>query len=173
MFRRGGFLQATADGENALADLVVQALGSIQKAADLFCGAGTFTFRIAEHAAVHAVEYDAAALDALQSAARQTTGLKPITIERRDLFKRPLMAAELNAFDAVIFDPPRAGARELTAEIAKSDIETVIAISCNPATFARDLKLLADSGYTIERIVPVDQFLWSPHVEVVAVCRRT
>ncbi|WP_420959784.1 class I SAM-dependent RNA methyltransferase [Brucella sp. IR073] len=168
----GGFLQATAEAEDAMSALVMGHLAKTKRAADLFCGSGTFTFRMAEKMAVHAVESDAAALAALDRAARNTQGLKPVTIERRDLFRRPLMAKELARFDGLVFDPPRAGAEMQAKEIAKSNVAKVAAVSCNPITLARDLAILTQGGYRIDRVVPIDQFLWSSHVETVALLTK-
>ncbi|YBV98219.1 class I SAM-dependent RNA methyltransferase [Phyllobacteriaceae bacterium JZ32] len=168
----GGFLQATAEAEDTMSALVMDHLAKVKRAADLFCGSGTFTFRMAEKMAVHAVESDAAALAALDRAARNTQGLKPVTMERRDLFRRPLMAKELNRFDGLVFDPPRAGAEAQAKEIAKSNIAKVVAISCNPVTLARDLAILTQGGYRIDRVVSIDQFLWSSHVETVTLLTK-
>ena len=140
-------------------------VGDARKIADLFAGLGTFTFPLARSAAVHAVEGDASAMAALSSAART---LPNVTTARRDLFDDPLTASELSRFDAVVFDPPRAGAREQSTRIAESGVPTVVAVSCNPATFARDARILTDGGYRLERVTPVDQFVWSAHVELVA-----
>lgn len=168
----GGFLQATAEAEDAMSALVMGHLAKVKRAADLFCGSGTFTFRMAEKMAVHAVESDAAALAALDRAARNTQGLKPVTMERRDLFRRPLTSKELNRFDGLVFDPPRAGAETQAKEIAKSNIAKVVAVSCNPVTLARDLAILTQGGYRIDRVTPIDQFLWSSHVEAVALLTK-
>ncbi|KXF78380.1 RNA methyltransferase [Paramesorhizobium deserti] len=168
----GGFLQATVEAEEAMAALVMSHLAKTKRAADLFCGSGAFTFRMAEKMAVHTVESDATALAALDHAARNTQGLKPVTVERRDLFRRPLMAKELNRFDGLVFDPPRAGAEMQAKEIAKSNVAKIAAISCNPVTLARDLSILTQGGYRIDRVVPIDQFLWSSHVEAVALLTK-
>lgn len=164
----GGFTQATLAAENALSDLVLEGLGKPKKVADLFAGVGTFAFRIARHASVHAVEGDKAALAALDRALRIPRGLKQVTKERRDLFRRPMMAEELNAYDAVVFDPPRAGAQTQAEQLALSKVGRIVAVSCNPATLARDLRILIDGGYALHKVTPVDQFLFSPHIEVVA-----
>ncbi|PZO78934.1 MAG: RNA methyltransferase [Mesorhizobium amorphae] len=168
----GGFLQAVAETEDAMAALVTAHFAKARHVADLFAGAGAFTFRLAETARVHAVESDAQAIAVLDRAARSTPGLKPITPERRDLFRRPLTAKELSAFDAVVFDPPRAGAEAQAREIAKSPVPRVAAVSCNPATLARDLKLLITAGYRLTSVTPLDQFLWSSHVEAVALLEK-
>jgi 23S rRNA (uracil1939-C5)-methyltransferase len=161
----GAFLQASVEGEAALVDAVLAGVGDARKIADLFAGLGTFTFPLAKGAAVHAVEGDATAMATLSSAARS---LPNVTTARRDLFDNPLTAPELSRFDAVVFDPPRAGAREQSTRIAESGVPTVMAVSCNPATFARDARILTDGGYRLERVTPVDQFVWSAHVELVA-----
>jgi 23S rRNA (uracil1939-C5)-methyltransferase len=167
----GGFLQATAEGERLLAALAIEAIQG-ERVADLFCGAGAFALRLAERFKVHAVELDEAALAALARAARETEGLRPISQEQRDLFRRPLTSEELRRFDTVLFDPPRSGAATQAAEIAKSGAPRVVAISCNPATFARDARALIDSGYRLEWATPIDQFRFSPHLEIVGVLTR-
>jgi 23S rRNA (uracil1939-C5)-methyltransferase len=123
-------------------------------------------------AEVFCAESDSGALAACLRGARETQGLRPIKGERRDLFDRPLLAAELAAFDAVVFDPPRAGAEAQARELAKSGVGTVAGVSCNPQTFARDANILIAGGYVLERVTPVDQFLFSPHVELVGVFRK-
>lgn len=164
----GGFLQATIHGEVALVEAVRAATASARSVADLFAGSGTFALPLSEMADVHAVEADAAALEALDMAWRQAEGVHRITTETRDLFHRPLLARDLARFDAIVFDPPRVGARAQTAELAKAEIPRVAAVSCNPATFARDARTLVDGGYRLDWVQPVDQFRWSPHVELVA-----
>jgi 23S rRNA (uracil1939-C5)-methyltransferase len=136
--------------------------------ADLFCGVGPFALRLAERARVSAFDQDAAAIAALTQAARAATGLKPIETTARDLFRRPLVAQELKRFDAVVFDPPRQGAQAQARELASSAVPLVVAVSCNPATFARDARILADGGYRLAAVTPVDQFRYSAHVEIVA-----
>ncbi len=168
----GGFLQATEAGEQALADLVLAEVTSEKRIADLFAGVGTFALRLAECAEVHAVEQDQAALTALSKAARNAIGLRRIATEARDLFRRPLLRAELASFDAVVFDPPRAGAEAQARELAASDVPLVMAVSCNAQTFARDARSLVDGGYALEHATPVDQFRFSAHVEIVGVFRR-
>ncbi len=163
----GCFLQATVEAEEVMVSLVLSHLGKAKRVADLFCGVGTFALRIAEKIAVHAIENDAPALAALDRGVRHVQGLKPVSIERRDLFRRPLMPKELLPYNAVVFDPPRAGAEEQAQELAKSKVEKVVAISCNPVTLARDLAILVKGGYRITRVTPIDQFLWSSHVEAV------
>jgi 23S rRNA (uracil1939-C5)-methyltransferase len=168
----GGFTQATKPAEEAMADLVLAALGKAKRVADLFAGSGTFALRIARQAKVHAVEGDEKAIKALDHAARNTQGLKPVTIERRDLFRRPLMTSELKAYDAVVFDPPRAGAEDQCKELARSGVKTIVAVSCNPISLARDLAILTAASYRIRLVTPIDQFLWSAHVEAVAVLEK-
>jgi 23S rRNA (uracil1939-C5)-methyltransferase len=163
----GGFLQATAAGEATLAELVLAHAGKAKSVADLFCGIGPFALRLAERTRVAAFDQDAAAVAALKQAAATTSGLKPVEAAARDLFRRPLVAQELSRFDAVVFDPPRQGAQMQAVELTKSKVPVVIAVSCNPATFARDAKLLLDRGYRLTRVTPVDQFRYSPHVEIV------
>ncbi|MCG5243854.1 class I SAM-dependent RNA methyltransferase [Azospirillum doebereinerae] len=168
----GAFLQASAEGEAALVAAVLKAVGgavgAAARVADLFAGLGTFSVPLAQRAAVHAVEGDAAAVAALS---RSVQGLR-LTAERRDLFENPLTAKELNRFDAVVFDPPRAGAAAQTEALAASKVPLAVGVSCNPATFARDARTLADGGYRLTRVHPVDQFLWSAHVELVGVFER-
>lgn len=163
----GAFLQATAEGEAALARLVVGHAGAAGSVADLFAGVGPFALRLAERARVHAVDSDAAAIAALRQAAA-APGLKPIDAQVRDLFRRPLIAAELAQFDAAAFDPPRQGAQAQARALAVSKVPVVVAVSCNPATFARDARLLVDGGYRLVAVTPVDQFRYSAHVEIVA-----
>jgi 23S rRNA (uracil1939-C5)-methyltransferase len=166
------FLQAVPEAENLLVAEVLTATKGAKRVADLFAGCGTFALQLAETARVTAVESDKPAIEALTRAARHTPGLKPVEVEVRDLFRRPLMVAELKAFDAVVFDPPRDGAAAQAKELAKSKVKTVVAVSCNPATLARDARYLIDGGYKLTRVQPIDQFLWSHHVEVVAVFER-
>ena len=162
----GGFLQATEQGEALMADLAVEAMQGARRVADLFSGAGAFALRLAPAREVYAADSDAAALEALKRA----NGL--IKAETRNLIARPLSAAELAGFDAVLFDPPRAGALAQAKEIAKSSVATVVAVSCNAETFARDARVLVDGGYKLERVTPLDQFRYSEHVEIVASLRR-
>ncbi|ESZ75283.1 class I SAM-dependent RNA methyltransferase [Mesorhizobium sp. L103C105A0] len=168
----GAFLQATQAAEQAMADLIGGHLKRARKVADLFAGCGSFALRLAAKSEVHAVEGDAAALSALDRGSRFATGLKRVTGERRDLFRRPLTFKELNAFDGVVFDPPRAGAEDQSKQIARSDVPFVAAVSCNPVTLARDLRILIDGGYILKSVTPIDQFLWSPHVEAVALLEK-
>jgi 23S rRNA (uracil1939-C5)-methyltransferase len=168
----GAFLQATTAAEQAMAGLVGTHLARARQVADLFAGCGTFALRLARHSGVYAVEGDAPSLTALDRAARMATGLKPVGVERRDLFRRPLTQRELARFDGLVFDPPRAGAEGQAREIARSEVPLVAAVSCNPATLARDLRILLDRGYRLKSVTPIDQFLWSPHVEAVALLEK-
>jgi 23S rRNA (uracil1939-C5)-methyltransferase len=164
------FLQATAEGESVLARLVMEICAGIKSkkgVADLFAGIGPFALRLAEQARVTACDDDEAALAAL-SRASTTPGLKPVATERRDLFKNPFLVAELNRFDAVVFDPPRQGAQAQSRELAASGVPIIAAVSCNPGTFARDARILLDGGYRLAGVTPVDQFRYSAHVELVA-----
>ncbi|MBU1376711.1 MAG: class I SAM-dependent RNA methyltransferase [Alphaproteobacteria bacterium] len=168
----GSFLQATAGAEAAMTAFVGEAAAGAHRIADLFCGVGTFTFRLAEIAPVHAVDVTAEAVGALTAALAGAPGLKGITTETRDLVRRPLLVHDLRHTDVAVFDPPRAGAAEQAVELAGSGVSRVIGVSCNPATFARDARTLIDAGFRLERVLPVDQFLWSPHVELVGVFSR-
>jgi 23S rRNA (uracil1939-C5)-methyltransferase len=169
----GAFLQASREGEAALIGLVKAATGGARKIVDLFSGCGTFALPLSRGASVAAFDSDSAAIDALKRAAAAAqsgaTPVNPVRAEVRDLFERPLTAKELKAFDAVVFDPPRAGAAAQAAEIAKSAVPVVIGVSCNPQTFARDASHLAAGGYRLVEVTPVDQFVYSPHVELVGV----
>jgi 23S rRNA (uracil1939-C5)-methyltransferase len=162
----GAFLQATHAGELALREAVQTSLGGATRIVDLFSGCGTFALPLAKAAEVHAVESSDAMLTALDTAWRKARGLKRITTETRDLFRRPLLPQELAAFDAAVIDPPRAGAEAQVAELARSTVSRVAAVSCNPVTFARDAKTLVDAGFSLDWIDVVDQFRWSPHVEL-------
>jgi 23S rRNA (uracil1939-C5)-methyltransferase len=161
------FLQPTRDGEAALLAGVREAVIGAKTIADLFSGCGTFSLPLAQQARVHAVEREAAMLAELAAAARATSGLKPVTTEKRDLFKLPLTAAELNRYDAVTLDPPRAGAQAQTSELARSKVPRIAYVSCDAESFARDAAILIGSGYRLGRVIPVDQFLWSSHIELV------
>jgi 23S rRNA (uracil1939-C5)-methyltransferase len=166
------FLQAAPVAEAAMVRLVTQALAGARRVADLFSGMGTFTFPLAQTMPVLAVDGDKQAIAALQNAAKRTPGLKPIDVKVRDLFREPLSARELQGFDAAVFDPPRAGAATQAQSLADSPINTVVAVSCNPATLARDARILIDGGFKLERVTPIDQFLFSPHIEAVGIFRR-
>jgi 23S rRNA (uracil1939-C5)-methyltransferase len=167
----GAFLQATQAGEEALADAVISTIRKTKHIADLFCGVGTFALRLAGHAKILAVDSEASAIAALSRAAK-TPGLKPVETITRDLFRRPLVDAELKDCDTVVLNPPRQGAEAQTRELAKAKIARIIYVSCNPASFARDAKILTDAGFKLLRVKPVDQFRYSPHVELVGVFER-
>jgi 23S rRNA (uracil1939-C5)-methyltransferase len=162
----GAFLQATAEGEAALARLVTEYVGDAKTIVDLFCGVGPFALRLAERARIRAVDVDAAAIAALRQAAANTSGLKPVEAEARDLFRRPFQPDELKRIDAVVFDPPRQGAEAQARQLAASQVPVVVAVSCNAATFARDARILVDGGYRLTKVTPVDQFRYSPHIEI-------
>jgi 23S rRNA (uracil1939-C5)-methyltransferase len=155
-----------------MAELVLAHVGKSRRIIDLFAGCGTFSLRLARLGKVHAVESEDKPLKALDHAARNSQGIKPVTIEKRDLFRRPMMVQELKNYDALVFDPPRAGAEAQVKELARSSIKRVAAVSCNPVTLARDLRILVDGGYRITSVTPIDQFLWSTHVEAVALLQK-
>ncbi len=164
----GSFLQATHDGEAALLAAVKEAVGDATIIADLFSGSGTFALPLAENAHVHAVEGEAAMTTALDQGWRMAKGLKPVTTEARDLYRRPLLPDELEKLGAVVLDPPRAGAERQVAEIAKAKVPRIAYVSCNPVTFARDAQTLVAAGFTLDWLQVVDQFRWSSHVELAA-----
>ncbi|QPC87012.1 RNA methyltransferase [Mesorhizobium sp. NBSH29] len=168
----GAFLQAVASAEAAMVALVSGHFGKSKKVLDLFAGSGAFALRLAKKGEVHAVEGEAAALSALDRGFRFGTALRRVTTEKRDLSRRPVTFKELNLFDALSFDPPRAGAEEQCEQIARSTVPLVAAISCNPVTLARDLKILVGGGYRLKSVTPIDQFLWSAHVEAVALLEK-
>ncbi len=168
----GGFLQASAEAEAEMERIVREHLKFAASVADLFSGCGTFALRLAAESSVLAAEGNMAAVEALKASVRAAHGLKPVTAEVRDLFRNPYGARELARFDGLVLDPPRAGAAAQVAEIAKSNVPRVAYVSCDPATLARDLRTLVDGGYRIIRIHPIDQFLWSAHVEAVALLER-
>jgi 23S rRNA (uracil1939-C5)-methyltransferase len=168
----GVFVQAVGAAESAMAAMAVKALGRSKHVADLFCGLGTFALPLAKRARVLAVDNQPDAVAALGEAVRHAQGLKPIESLRRDLFREPLSRNELNAFDGVVFDPPRAGAAAQSSALAKSKVPVVVAVSCNPATLARDLRTLIEGGYKLQSVTPIDQFLYSAHIEAVAVLKR-
>jgi 23S rRNA (uracil1939-C5)-methyltransferase len=160
------FLQPTREGMRILQELVREEAGSVGRVADLFSGCGTFALALAENRVVHAVDSTQTQIDALSAAAK--AGKANVTTETRDLFRRPLLVSELLRFDCVVLDPPRPGAQGQVQILAQSAVPEVLYVSCNPASFARDARILADGGYHLARIVPLDQFLWSPHVELFA-----
>lgn len=166
------FTQAVADAEEAMRARVTAAVGNAKRVVDLFCGLGAFSFALSRQARVTAIDNDKAALAALTAAWRHAQGLKPVDVLPRDLFRDPLSPLELKDFDAVVLDPPRAGAEAQAQALARSEIPVVAYVSCNPVTLARDARILADGGYTLESVTPIDQFLYAAHVEAVAILRR-
>ena len=168
----GSFLQATSDGEAALLAAVQETVGDAARVIDLFAGCGTFTLPLAQRAEVHAVEGEKAMIEALDMGWRRAQGLKKVTSETRDLFRRPVLPDELspfsNAYEAAVIDPPRAGAEAQVAELARAKTPVIAYVSCNPVTFARDAKTLVSAGYTLNWVQTVDQFRWSAHVELAA-----
>jgi 23S rRNA (uracil1939-C5)-methyltransferase len=168
----GAFLQAVPQAERVMADFTVAAVEGASRVADLYCGVGSFALRLAEQAGVWAADSSAPAIKALSTAQSTAPNLKAIDAHARDLARRPMLSAEMAKTDAVVFDPPRAGAFEQAQQIATSKVGKVVGVSCNPQTFARDARVLADAGFRLDRVLPVDQFLWSPHVELVGVFSR-
>lgn len=169
----GSFLQATREGEAALVAAVMDTTESAKKVVDLFSGAGTFSLPLAAQAEVHAVEGGAEMLEALDRGWRHAKGLKAVTTETRDLFRRPLEPDELNRFDLAVLDPPRAGAEAQISTIVASALSRVTMVSCNPVTFARDAAALVNAGFSLDWVDVVDQFRWSAHVELVGAFTRT
>lgn len=168
----GGFLQAVPEAEEAMTSRAVAAVKGSKIVADLFCGTGTFTFPLATVARVIAADASAAGITALKAGIGSARGMKPIEAQARDLFRRPMTPFDLRGCEAIVFDPPRAGAIEQTTQIAGTKASGVVGVSCNPQTFARDARVLIDAGFRLEKVTPVDQFLWSSHVELVGVFRR-
>ncbi|MBT6096519.1 MAG: class I SAM-dependent RNA methyltransferase [Rhodospirillaceae bacterium] len=167
-----GFLQATSAGEQVLSDIIIAAMPGAGRVADLFCGVGPFTLRLAPEHPVDAYDSDAVALAALDQALRHTPELKAVSVVRRDLFESPLSVDDLKNYGAIIFDPPRAGAEAQARELAESSVPVIIAVSCEPATFARDAEILIQGGYSLESVSPVDQFKYTSHVEMIGVFKR-
>jgi 23S rRNA (uracil1939-C5)-methyltransferase len=151
---------------------VLAALGTAARVADLFCGIGTFALRLAGRASVDAYDSDGPAVAALERSARAAPQLHPVMAQRRDLFVRPVLAEELKRIEGLVFDPPRAGAAAQAAEIARSGVRTVVAVSCDAVTFARDAAILTGGGYVLEGVTPIDQFRFSPHVEIIGLFRK-
>ncbi len=168
----GAFLQATPQAETAMAAFLADEAAGATRIADLYCGVGTFTFRLAEIAQVYAADFAPEAVRALKGALAAAPGLHGVTAEARDLVRRPVLAEELKKTDVVVLDPPRAGAAEQIGELASSNVARILGVSCNPTTFARDARVLIDAGFSLDRLLPVDQFLWSPHIELVGVFTR-
>ncbi len=168
----GAFLQATREGEAALVSAVRDAVGGARRIVDLFAGAGTFSLPLATGAEVHAVEGEREMMQALEQGWRKAQGLKKVTTETRDLFRNPLLVEDLRKFgqvyDAVVIDPPRAGAEAQVQELAKAKLPTISYVSCNPITFARDAEVLVSAGYRLNWVQVVDQFRWSSHTELAA-----
>jgi 23S rRNA (uracil1939-C5)-methyltransferase len=164
----GAFLQATAAAETILQDVVVTHCGGAASVCDLFCGTGPFALRLAEKLRVSAFDIDAPAVSALQRAAAQAQGLKPIEAQLRDLFRHPLSIKQLNRFEAVVLNPPRQGSEAQARALAASSVPSIVVVSCNPATFARDARILVDGAYELVQVTPIDQFVYSPHLELVA-----
>ena len=168
----GAFLQATTQGEDELIAAVQEIVRQADRIVDLFAGCGTFSLPLARAGEVHAVEGERAMMQALDLGWRQAEGLKRVTTEARDLFRRPLMPDELKGFAAAVIDPPRAGAEAQIAALAAADVPVIAHVSCNPISFARDARTLCDAGYALEWIQVIDQFRWSVHTELVASFRR-
>lgn len=164
-FPTGAFLQATAEGEGALVDAVREAVGRAGIVADLFAGLGTFALSL-QNARVYAAEAAREAILSLKAAAGRAQ--RHVAADHRDLYRRPLTVEELDRFAAIVLDPPRAGARDQTANLAASHAPVIAYVSCNPSSFARDAKMLCEGGYTLDWVQPVGQFLWSTHVELAA-----
>ncbi|MCH9765790.1 MAG: methyltransferase, partial [Alphaproteobacteria bacterium] len=169
----GVFLQAVSEVEQTIADLCIHATKKAKKVADLFSGIGTFTFPLARSARVYAFDSDVAAINSLSNSVKRNQGYKPIIAQHRDLFRDPLSPRELREFDVVVLNPPRAGAAEQSERLARSTVGTVAMIACNPATLARDARYLIDGGYMLRALTPIDQFLYSGHLEAVAVFQRS
>jgi 23S rRNA (uracil1939-C5)-methyltransferase len=168
----GAFLQAVAEAEAAMVGAVLAQAGKPKRAADLFCGIGTFALALARTCRVTALDSDKASLGALEAAVRRAQGLKPIEARVRDLFREPLSALELAPFDLVVLDPPRAGAKAQCEALAASKVRRVIYVSCDPATLARDASILVDAGFRLGEVTPIDQFVYSAHVEAVVAFSR-
>ena len=169
----GVFLQAVPEAETIMIELVTAAVGKAKRVADLFSGLGTFAFPLARKSRVLAVDSERRVIDALTKGARGATGLKPIETKVRDLMREPLSRNELTGFDAAVLDPPRAGAKAQVEVLARTQVPRIVMVSCNPATLARDARTLIDGGYKLGTVTPIDQFLFSPHLEVVAVFSRS
>jgi len=170
----GAFLQASAAGEQAIVEAVRAAVGASKRLADLYAGSGAIALTLADdERRIHAVEAAKDMIEALDLGARRAGLGSRVTAEKRDLVRRPLIGDELAPFDAVIFDPPREGAAAQATALAASKVPVVVGVSCNPATFARDARILVDGGYRLTKVTPIDQFVWSPHLELVGEFRRT
>jgi 23S rRNA (uracil1939-C5)-methyltransferase len=168
-FPPGAFLQASRAAESILVEEVLAGVDACRPVLDLFAGLGTFAFALAGTGRVHAIEGEPRAAAALAEAA---AGRPNISVERRDLARDPVPRTHLSGYAAAVFDPPRAGALAQAKALAASALGTIVAVSCNPGTFARDAAILIAGGFHVERLTPVDQFVWTPHLETVAVFRR-
>jgi len=162
------FLQATEEGQEILIENAMLSVFNSDKVIDLFSGCGTFTLPAAKRSEVLAIDKTKSMLSAIEQAWRETSGLKKVTSRSQDLFKEPVGKEELNSFDSAIIDPPRVGAEAQSRELAQSNIKRISSVSCNPKTFSRDAKILVDSGFKLDWVQPIDQFLWSSHIELVA-----
>ncbi len=165
-----GFLQTSFAADQILRDLVLKHLLPIDAEAgievvDLFCGRGTFTLPLSKYATVEGFDSDYNAIQSLEAAATQAE--RQITLHRRDLFISPLASLELDKYNFCVINPPRVGAKAQCDELALSNIEKIVYISCNPESFARDAKILSDGGYKLQELFPVDQFYWTPHIEMI------
>lgn len=169
-FPPGSFLQATQTGETALTGFAEDVVGKAENIMDLFCGLGCFGLSAPKTQHVHFADLDGMAIDSLMSVAKHNPRWR---VERRNLISDPYSAKELNKFDAIVFDPPRGGSKKLATHIAQSIVPSVVAISCDPPAFARDAKILMEGGYTLRKLQPVDQFLWSTHLELAAHFEKT
>lgn len=166
------FLQATQEGEERISKVVLEILAKARRVADLFCGTGPFALRLAQRLRVDGFDSDKPAIASLSDAVRHSQGLKPIVTSVRDLFRNPLVVQELESYDGVVCDPPRAGAEAQMRNLARSRVRRVASVSCDAQTFARDARILIDGGYQLLRVVPIDQFKWSAHLELVGEFRR-
>lgn len=171
-FPEGSFLQATKQGQEALIRAMLDGIDGAKRIVDLFSGCGTFSIAAAKYANVHAVENNEEMLTALKLSANQMSGIKQVSTELRDLFLRPLLPHELNNYDVAVIDPPRAGAKHQMVEILNSDLKKLVMISCNPITFSRDVESLTQAGFKMGTVTPVDQFLFSPHLEIISIFEK-
>jgi 23S rRNA (uracil1939-C5)-methyltransferase len=166
-----GFLQATKEGQDKLTAIVMKATAPASRVLDLFCGIGSYSFPLSSTAPTHAVELDKEMVASMHAAIKRNA-VPNLTVEQRDLFKHPIAAPELNSFHTVVINPPRIGAKAQCLQLAQSSVAKVVMISCNPATFARDAKILNNAGFRIINATGIDQFVWSPHLEIAAVFER-
>jgi 23S rRNA (uracil1939-C5)-methyltransferase len=171
-FPPDAFLQASKEGQKLLTEAVLKGVGDAKHIVDLFCGIGTYSFPLSKQAVTHAVELDLPMVQSFKKNIKNLGLVERLSIEERDLFRKPLTAKELNRFDAIVINPPRIGAKEQTKQIAESTVNRVVMVSCNPATFARDAKALKAAGFALTSAQAIDQFVFSPHLEIVAVFSR-